>query len=131
MSQILYIALGGATGAVVRYGMAGFVQALFRGRVGEAFPYGTMFVNITGCLLIGLLTPFLLERNPAIRVAILIGFLGAYTTWSTFSYETLRFINDGDFRHALLYAVFTNLGCFVAVWIGYRLMQHWLIGASR
>lgn len=123
MIQIVYIAVGGAAGAVTRYSVAGLVQTLLRGRPGEAFPWGTLLINVSGCFLIGLLAPLLLERSvlrPEFRTAILVGFLGAYTTWSTFGFETLAFLNAGDHRRAIAYALGTNLGCFAAVWIGYR-----------
>lgn len=126
MSNVLWIAVGGALGAVTRYGVGGVVQNVLRGRPGEAFPWGTLLINVTGCLLMGLLTPLFLERSvlrPEFRMAILVGFLGAYTTWSTFSIETLRFLNNGDWRRAMGYAIGTNAGCFLAVWLAYRVME--------
>lgn len=124
--NVLCIALGGAAGAVTRYGMGGLVHTALRSRPGEAFPWGTLLINISGCLLMGMLVPVLLERSllrPELRMGVLVGFLGAYTTWSTFSYETLAFLNSGDFRRAFAYAVGTNIGCFLAVWAAYRVMH--------
>lgn len=125
MTKIAFIAIGGAAGAVSRYGMAGFVQTLLRGRISEAFPWGTLLINISGCFLIGLLSPLLLERSvlrPEFRLALFVGFLGAYTTWSTFGLETVQLLNAGDYRRAVAYALGTNLGCLSAVWLAYHLM---------
>lgn len=129
MTKVVYIALGGALGAVARYGAGGLVQGLLRNRAAEAFPWGTLLINVTGCLLMGLLAPLLMERSvlrPEFRMAILVGFLGAYTTWSTFSLEALGFLNNGDLRRAAGYVLGTNAGCFLAVWAGYRIMQRLL-----
>jgi CrcB protein len=118
---------------VTRYGVGGWVQRLLVDRPGAVFPWGTLLINITGCALMGLLTPILFERSlarPEFRMAILVGFLGAYTTWSSFSIETLRLLNDGDWRHALGYFIGTNVGCFAAVWIAYRLTE-WCLTAAR
>ncbi len=131
--NVLWVAVGGALGAVARYGVAGWVQQLVENRPSATFPWGTLLINISGCAVMGLLAPILFERSllrPELRMAILVGFLGAYTTWSTFSYETLRFLNDGDFRHALYYTVGTNAGCFVAVWLAYHVME-WLLTLVR
>jgi CrcB protein len=133
VTKVLCIAVGGALGAVSRYGVAGLVQGMLRGRPGEAFPWGTLLINVSGCFAMGLLAPVLLERSvlrPEFRMAILVGFLGAYTTWSTFSYETLRFVSAGDWRRGLGYAVGTNAGCFLAVWAAYRITE-WFLSASR
>jgi CrcB protein len=131
--MVLWVAIGGAAGAVTRYAVGGWVQRLLQDRSAGAFPWGTLLINVTGCALMGLLAPVLFERSlarPELRMAILVGFLGAYTTWSTFSYETLRFLNDGDFRHALYYALGTNAGCFLAVWLAYHVME-WLLTSVR
>jgi CrcB protein len=121
--KLLLIALGGSFGALARYAMAGGVQRLLdRPGMHWVFPWGTMVVNVTGCLLMGILAPVLLDRvRPEYRDMVLIGFLGAYTTWSSFGYETIRFLNDGQFRAAVTYVLATNAGCLLAVWIGYRL----------
>jgi CrcB protein len=131
--NVVCVAAGGALGAVARYSVGGWIQRLLAGRPAEAFPWGTLLINVTGCALMGLLAPVLFERSllrPEFRMAILVGFLGAYTTWSTFSYETLRFLNSGDTRHALFYMLGTNAGCFFAVWLGYRVME-WLLNTAR
>ena len=128
MFKLLLIALGGSAGALARYGVSGGIQNwLDRAQCGWTFPWGTMVVNMSGCLVIGLLAPFLFERaRPEYRDMVMIGFLGAYTTWSSFGYETIRFLNDGQFKAAATYVLGTNLCCLVAVWIGYRLMTRLL-----
>lgn len=128
LMMVVWVAVGGAAGAVARYAVAGGVHRLLQHRPAGVFPWGTLLINITGCALMGLLAPLLFDRSlarPELRMAILVGFLGAYTTWSTFSYETLRLLNDGDFRHALYYALGTNVGCFLAIWLAYHVME-WL-----
>ncbi len=133
MGTVWWVAIGGAAGAVARYSVAGWVQQAFAGRPGAVFPWGTLLINVTGCALMGLLAPILFERSmarPELRMAILVGFLGAYTTWSTFSFEALTFINDGDWRHAAGYILGTNLGCFGAVWLAYHVTS-WALTAVK
>jgi CrcB protein len=118
MNQLIAVALGGACGAVVRFLMStGLYQWLGRG-----FPYGTLVVNVVGSFLIGLLTEALILQRIAIaleyRAAILVGFIGAFTTFSTFSLETLYLIEQGSLTKAALNIAFSVLGCLFAVWIG-------------
>ncbi len=124
MSKILLIALGGGTGAVLRYGITGLTQRL----VTTTFPVGTLFVNVLGCFVIGLLTaafagPLLLREE--YRAALLIGVLGGFTTFSTFGYETFALANDGQWSRAGVNIVASNGLCLVAVWLGYRLSEKW------
>jgi fluoride exporter len=118
MNQLVAVALGGACGAVVRFLMStGLYQWLGRG-----FPYGTLVVNVVGSFLIGLLTEALILQRIAValeyRAAILVGFIGAFTTFSTFSLETLYLIEQGSLTKAALNIAFSVLGCLFAVWIG-------------
>jgi CrcB protein len=118
MGQILALAIGGATGSVLRYFVAnGVYQWLGRG-----FPYGTLAVNIIGSLLIGLLTEALILQRIAMtlefRTGILVGFIGAFTTFSTFSLETLFLLEQGNFLKALLNVVASVSVCLFATWIG-------------
>ena len=99
MNQVLAIAGGGAVGAVLRYWISSGVYAL----IGRGFPYGTLVVNVLGSLVMGFLYIWLLERMPggvAMRAFLLIGLLGAFTTFSTFSVETLNLMEAGQIRQA-------------------------------
>ncbi len=102
MLKWIFIAVGGALGSVLRYAMQGWVGQQIAGR---SFPIGTIVVNITGCLIIGLLAGFFdgpqLVREEY-RVGLLVGVLGGYTTFSSFGLETFRLANDGEFRLALI-----------------------------
>ena len=92
---ILFVALGGAIGSVLRYKIGDWVQT----GTGSGFPYGTLLVNVTGAFIAGLLATYLLERtsvSPEVRTGLLIGVLGGYTTFSTFSLQTLELANAGD-----------------------------------
>lgn len=118
----LYIAAGGAAGAVARYLLSIWVQQ----RATGLFPWGTLVVNVLGCLLMGLLTKLLFDASilrPEYRTAILVGVLGAFTTFSTFSYETFKLLENGQYKPAIAYVLLTNALCFLAVWFGYRIME--------
>jgi CrcB protein len=96
---IAFLLVGGAVGAPLRYVLDGAVEDRLRGR----FPWGTFVVNVTGSLVLGVVTGLALEHGlgPVPRVALGTGFCGAYTTFSTYSYETHRLLEDGDVRRAL------------------------------
>jgi len=118
----LLIGVGGAVGALLRYGISGWVQQGAR----STFPWGTMAVNVLGCLLMGALARALFDASvlrPEYRMAILVGGLGAFTTFSTFGYDTLGLLNDGQVRQAAFYVLGTNAACLVAVWLGYRVVE--------
>ena len=115
------IAAGGAVGAVMRYGVSNGVYLL----LGRDFPYGTMSVNVIGSLVMGLLYVFMFERmdaSPELRAALIIGLLGAFTTFSTFSIETLNLIEAGQQIKAgtniLLSVTLSILGCWVGMVLG-------------
>jgi len=118
MNQILAVALGGAFGAVIRFLVSsGIYQWLGRG-----FPYGTLVVNVLGSFMLGLLTESLMQQRITItfeyRAAILIGFIGAFTTFSTFSLETFYLLEQGHLTKAGL-NIFTSVtACVFAIWIG-------------
>jgi CrcB protein len=121
LRQIFFVGLGGFIGAILRYLISGWVQSLSKS---IDFPYGTLAVNVLGCLIIGLLSQLAAARGlfgPDSRALIFIGVLGAFTTFSTFSGETLNLIFDGNHLLAL-----ANIGlqlslCLGAVWLGYAL----------
>jgi CrcB protein len=98
----IYIALGSALGGLSRYWLGGLIQRAH----GGSFPLGTLVINVTGSLLIGFLLRYSLDSaavSPEIRALLTIGFCGGYTTFSTFSWETVALIEDGDWRRAMLY----------------------------
>jgi CrcB protein len=100
--RLLLIAIFGATGTLVRYGLQGFVQV----RVSGTFPYGTLLINLTGCFFLGLIGQFTLNRMvipPDWRVAIAVGFFGGYTTFSSFGWETAKMLEDGEWLRATTY----------------------------
>jgi CrcB protein len=111
------IALGGALGAIARYQLAAMVQA----RIPAGFPLGTFIVNITGCFVMGVATTLLTERlvvHPNWRFLIPIGFVGAYTTFSTFELETFRAISEGSWLIGAGNVVGSVLAGYAALWIG-------------
>lgn len=99
---LAYVALGGALGALARYGISGWVYD----HMGESFPWGTLVVNLVGCLALGLVIRWLQVSAvaPAVRPFLTIGLLGAFTTFSTFSYETVALLQEGQWVRAGLYA---------------------------
>lgn len=118
MNQLIVIAMGGAFGAIMRFLVStGLYQWLGRG-----FPYGTLLVNIVGSFLIGLLSETLVLQRITValdyRSAILVGFIGAFTTFSTFSLETFYLLEQGQIGKASLNIVVSVSSCLVAVWLG-------------
>lgn len=117
MQTLFFIALGGALGAVLRYAVSNGVHAL----VGRGFPYGTLTVNVLGSLLMGFLYILLIERisnNLGLRAMLIIGFLGAFTTFSTFSIETFNLLENGEAFKALINILISVVLCLLAAWIG-------------
>lgn len=115
--QVVAIAVGGALGAVLRYWTSLGVHSW----LGRDFPYGTLTVNVAGSLLIGLLSVLLLDRfnvAPEWRAGTLIGVLGAFTTFSTFSIETFNLLEQGDTAKGVLNAVLNFELCLFATWLG-------------
>ncbi len=116
-TEISLVALGGAVGAVARYWVSGMVYRL----TGPGFPWGTLVVNLVGCFLIGVVIVVLEStiQSGAIRAAVAIGFLGAFTTFSTFSYETLALLQDGDWLRAGAYVTGSVMVGLLAVAAGF------------
>jgi CrcB protein len=117
LQKYLLIAVGGALGSIARY----WVGSTIAGRMGIRFPYGTLVVNLTACLIIGFSLTYLGRRadlNPAWRYLIPVGFIGAYSTFSTYEWETLSTLRAGAFALAALYAVGSLLLGLMAVWGG-------------
>ena len=117
LQKYLFIALGGALGSIARYGVGSWVA----GRLGIRFPYGTLIVNITACVIIGFTMSFLgrhTDIGPAWRFLIPVGFIGAYSTFSTYEWETLIELREGAFGIAALYAVGSFAVGLGATWGG-------------
>ena len=117
MQKYLLIAFGGALGSMARY----WVGSTIANRMGTKFPYGTFVINITACMIIGFSLTFLAKRadlNPAWRFLVPVGFIGAYSTFSTYEWETLSTIRTGAFLLAASYAVSSLILGLAAVWGG-------------
>jgi CrcB protein len=117
LQKYLLIAIGGALGSLTRY----LVGSTIVNRMGTRFPYGTFVINITACLIVGFFLAAVGQRaevNPAWRFLIPIGFVGAYSTFSTFEWETFVHLQTGDFLIAALYVSLSILVGLVAVWLG-------------
>ena len=118
MRDLLLIAAGGAFGAVGRYLGSGLAYRLF----GEDFPYGTLFVNVAGCLVIGFFMQISLSTDLVSRewrILFSIGFLGAFTTFSTFGYESLRYMLDGAWLMVVSNVTANVIFCLAATWLGW------------
>lgn len=120
--KILLIALAGALGTLARYGVSGVVQRAFNsGGVAAGFPTGTLAVNIIGCFLFGVIWTLSEERfllSPQTRLIFLTGFMGAFTTFSTFGFESAQFIRDAQYSLAALNIIAQNVTGILAVFAG-------------
>lgn len=117
MTNLLFIAAGGATGALLRYWVSNSVYVL----LGRAFPYGTLTVNIIGSIVMGLSYVFLFERMDVgahWRAGLMIGLLGAFTTFSSFSIETMNLIESGEQIRAGLNILLSISLCLIGCWSG-------------
>lgn len=117
MQAVIAIAAFGAAGCLARYYISIWVHDSF----GRAFPYGTLCVNIVGAFLIGFVMEFAIKSthlSPTLRTGITIGFLGGLTTFSTFSYETFRLLEDGKFFIAAGNVLVSILLCLAFTWLG-------------
>ena len=121
----LYIAAGGLIGTLSRYYLQGWIQQ----RAGSAFPLGTLAINLAGSLVLGFVLRLATGATvitPEWRAALTIGFCGAFTTMSTFSYESVRLLGDGEYWYAGLYIGGTVLGCMLAVAAGTMVANRFL-----
>jgi CrcB protein len=117
MEKYLFVGVGGMVGSICRYGLSGLLYRM----MGDRFPYGTFAVNIVGCFAIGLLMSLFEERwlvPPNLRLFLTIGILGGFTTFSTFSYETVEMLKGGNFFLASLNIVGSFFCCLCATWGG-------------
>ena len=122
VKQLLAVAIGGASGAVLRWLMAGSVQRF----TGGAFPWGTFAVNALGSFLLGFLFVWLIERSTAgelVRLALTVGLLGAFTTFSTYSLESIRLLQEGAYGMAAGNVVGQVVVCLLLTWLGIQLAR--------
>ena len=120
MGKLFFIGLAGFIGTLMRYWMSGVVAQ----RYGETFPAGTLVVNLAGCFLVGLLFYLLQERfliNQTVRTVVLIGFLGGFTTFSSFGLQTFTLLQEREVGLAFLNLGIANAGGLLLVWAGYTL----------
>jgi CrcB protein len=125
MALFWWICLGGAIGTGARYALSGWLLKA----LGASFPYGTLAVNVLGSFLVGSVMYAGLEAGmipPTLRVALATGVLGGFTTYSSFSYETLRYIQEGAWLVAALNLAATFLGCLAACFLGWT-GARWLL----
>jgi CrcB protein len=123
MSIYIAIALGGSLGAISRYWISGATYSW----LGSNFPYGTLMVNVAGSLVMGFLTVLLVHRfdvSDELRLGLLVGFLGSFTTFSAFSMDTVHWIENGALIKASVYVLASVISCVLGAWIG-------LIGAKQ
>ena len=116
--QFVWVAVGGALGAMGRFGISTWIGE----RSANSFPLGTLAVNLGGSFLFGVLFVAIFSTVPpreSLRLLVLVGFLGAFTTFSTFSFETMRLVEEGQLPLALLNVVASFGLCLLGVWLGY------------
>ena len=121
MFKVLLIALGGAAGTLARYGTS---TALIRVTERTGFPFGTLAVNLIGCFVIGYLNGLFLERmsiRPEYRLMLIVGFLGGYTTFSSFAWESASLLREKQYAAALTNLLVSNVVGVVFVVLGYGL----------
>ncbi len=115
--MLAYILLGGVLGTLGRYVLQGWIQT----RAGTAFPLGTLVINLSGSFVLGFVIRFATGStviSPELRAGVTIGFCGAFTTMSTFGYESVRLLGDGEYWWAGLYMTGTIAGCLGCVAVG-------------
>jgi CrcB protein len=112
----MVVGIGGFLGAIARYMIGAYIGS----RYGVRFPYGTFFINMSGCFLIGLVLAVFARTTASAfwRYLIPIGFIGAYTTFSTFEYETFRAVQDGQVMSGFLNVSLSLIVGYIAVWMG-------------
>ena len=122
MLKTILIGLAGLSGTLLRYWLSGLVARQY----GETFPWGTMAVNMIGCLLTGAIFNLTEERflvNPTLRTVILIGLMGGFTTFSSYGLQTFTLVRDGEFGLATLNIGVSNVLGLLMVWAGYALVK--------
>ncbi len=120
--HLLVVGAGGALGAMLRYLNAKLFTHLF----GTPLPWATLIVNVIGCFLMGVAYVYLLDKlqaSDSLRLFIMMGFLGALTTWSTFSMETVLMLTYGEYVKGFIYLFSTFIFCFLAFFVGMKISQ--------
>jgi CrcB protein len=115
--QVLYIITGASLGALCRYGLGLWVTA----KLGSHFVYGTWFINLIGSFVLGFFLTLHLDKglfHPNLRYFVAVGWCASFTTYSTFSWDTFRYVEEGNFGLAGLNVALTLVGCFLATWSG-------------
>ncbi|HEU5305592.1 MAG TPA: fluoride efflux transporter CrcB [Gemmatimonadales bacterium] len=128
--MLLYVAIGSALGGVSRYLLGGLVQRL----MDTTFPAGTLVINVSGSFLLGLILRYAVETptlTPEVRALLTVGFCGGYTTFSTFSDETVALLKDGELGRAGLYMVASVLMSLVATLLGFALAREVIVWRER
>ncbi|HEY8106355.1 MAG TPA: fluoride efflux transporter CrcB [Gemmatimonadales bacterium] len=128
--MLWYVAIGSAVGGVSRYLLGGLIQRMSSG----TFPLGTLVINVTGSALLGFLFRYALDvpaMTPEIRALLGVGFCGGYTTFSTFSYETLTLLEDGDWRRAGLYVALSVGVSLLATFAGFAAARELIVLRTR
>ncbi len=119
-STIFAVAIGGSIGALLRY----FIANIGQSWTPSDFPLGTLVVNIIGCALIGLITALLIgplsQHREFLRLLLIVGILGGFTTFSTFALDTFELFEDGRMRYAVTYVALSNVFGILAAWGSYR-----------
>ena len=124
--MLLYVALGSAIGGVSRYLLGGLVQRM----LDTTFPAGTLLVNVTGSFLLGAIIRYALETpslTPEVRAFLTIGVCGGYTTFSTFSYETMALLKDGEWARAGVYITASVILSLIATFTGFALARQVIV----
>ncbi len=122
MYKTIMIGLAGLIGTLLRYWLSGFVARHY----GETFPWGTLIVNVIGCLVTGAIFNLTEERflvDPTVRTVILIGLLGGFTTFSSYGLQTFTLLRDGEFALATFNVAVSNVLGLLMVWVGYGLVK--------
>jgi fluoride exporter len=122
VQRLILIGLGGLVGTLCRYGLSSLVDK----RVGATFPTGTLLVNVIGCFLAGFLFFAFTEKvvvSDIVKTAVMIGFLGGFTTFSAFGLQTFTLFKDGEMFAAMLNVVLSNVAGLLTVWVGYSLAR--------
>ena len=123
MLKLFMVGVGGAVGSMTRYALGGWIG---RWKAGWTFPLETALINVTGCLVIGLLAGWGESRgvfSPTVRAFLFVGVLGGYTTFSTFGYETFQLLRDGQWPAAMLSVAGQVVLGLVAVWAGFAIAR--------